>query len=724
VTGARKGDPRRADPASAGTPTPGDRSGSGLAVVGAVPPEADGNGPRAAAALLAALAARGVPAWPVVLADDDAVADAIARADAVVLIDPRPVHAELARVARLAGARRLVLAPQAYAFCEIASRTCDRCPLAKTCRASDRVAVYRALAARADLIVYASDLHRAASEDYLGAHPAKTCVMPPPGVPVLAGGPPAPTADAIAFAGGDPVEWSNLTAWATAHPDRALAIHGPPPPGIAIPANVQLRPPIGTRTQLDLLAAARTLVVLPGHPLPFGIAAAAAYRAGVEVVTNDQVGLAAHAVTPAAFDRALAAADAALAGAVVELARTPPPAPIAATPLGRVLLHVHHVGLGDSINLSALARTLIDAGAAVTYAVPAAHHPLLADQLPGGAVAIASELDLASARGAHDTIVEVTIKPSDAFAGDIVEDRWLQLALDRQPSGMTPMHEQFLALFARAGHALVPRRPEIALTAGELAAGRALYRDAGIDLARELVVAIHPGAGNPGKRWAAARFAALIGRLRERGARIAVVGGATEGELAAEIAAAAPGIDLVRCGTPLRDVGAVLAAATLVVANDSGLMHLASAVGTPTLGIFGPTSERLWGPTHRYAAGVRARGAEPTKALAALAPEDVERAFVGLARRVAGEPPLAPSTRITASPRATRIATGDGIEWRGRAVVTIHGPDPIAPIVEACRAEPAWASLAADHDPDLLAALLAAEVIVPVWSVRALGSGP
>src|SRR6185503_13933680 len=104
---------------------------------------------------------------------------------------------------------------------------------------------------------------------------------------------------------------------------------------------------------------------------------------------------------------------------------------------------------------------------------------------------------------------------------------------------------------------------------------------------------------------------------------------------------------------------------------------------TPSLGIFGPTSERLWGPTHPYAAGVRARGAEPTKALAALTPDEVERAFVGLARKVAGEPPLAPSTRIVPSPRLTRADAGGAVEWRGRAVVTVRGADdPIAPVVE------------------------------------------
>src|SRR5262249_53677790 len=161
--------------------------------------------------------------------------------------------------------------PAGYPFCEIASRTCDRCPLAKTCPSSDRVAVYRALTARADLVVYASALQRDASEPFVGTA-RTTHVLPPPGIPPLAAAP--ITVDAVAFAGGDPVEWSNLRDWATAHPDRTLITHGLAPPDLAAPPNLTVRPPLGARAQLDVLASARTLVVLPGHPLPFGIAAA------------------------------------------------------------------------------------------------------------------------------------------------------------------------------------------------------------------------------------------------------------------------------------------------------------------------------------------------------------------------------------------------------------------------------------------------------------------
>jgi len=206
-----------------------------------------------------------------------------------------------------------------------------------------------------------------------------------------------------------------------------------------------------------------------------------------------------------------------------------------------------------------------------------------------------------------------------------------------------------------------------------------------------------------------------------RRARVVIVGGPGEEALVDEVAAA--GVDMVSAAAPLREVAALLAAVTIVVANDSGLMHVASAVGTPALGIFGPTSEWLWGPTHPYAGGVRARGADPRTALAALGCDEVERAFVALARRVAGEPPLSPHRRIVASPTLERTHAGDAIEWRGRAVVTVAASaddDPVAAVVSACGAAPSWAELAEAHDRELLVALLAAEVIVPAWAAEGL----
>jgi len=83
-----------------------------------------------------------------------------------------------------------------------------------------------------------------------------------------------------------------------------------------------------------------------------------------------------------------------------------------------------------------------------------------------------------------------------------------------------------------------------------------------------------------------------------------VVGGPAEKALAQEIVAAGgPGVrDLT--GNDLRNGVLAMAAAGVAISNDSGLMHIAAALGTPTMGIFGPTSPYLWAPLNGLAATV------------------------------------------------------------------------------------------------------------------------
>jgi heptosyltransferase-2 len=113
-------------------------------------------------------------------------------------------------------------------------------------------------------------------------------------------------------------------------------------------------------------------------------------------------------------------------------------------------------------------------------------------------------------------------------------------------------------------------------------------------------VALCPGAIGPGKQWPVAHYGELARRLAANGIATWVTGSLAERPLATEIAAA--GGPLVRDFTgPLRDAVLMLAAARAVVANDSGLLHIAAALGTPSVGIFGPTDPRLWGPLNPVA---------------------------------------------------------------------------------------------------------------------------
>lgn len=91
------------------------------------------------------------------------------------------------------------------------------------------------------------------------------------------------------------------------------------------------------------------------------------------------------------------------------------------------------------------------------------------------------------------------------------------------------------------------------------------------------------------RRWGADNFAALAGLLIGSGCRVVMIGGNGDRKISARIKAAQPEV-VDFCGrTSLSEVAALLKKAGLVVCNDSGLMHLADAVGARIIAIFGPT---------------------------------------------------------------------------------------------------------------------------------------
>lgn len=117
------------------------------------------------------------------------------------------------------------------------------------------------------------------------------------------------------------------------------------------------------------------------------------------------------------------------------------------------------------------------------------------------------------------------------------------------------------------------------------------------------IVALAPGSVGPSKRWT--YYPELARQLAARGIDVWVVGGPGEKPLADEIVkAGGPRVrDLT--GTDLRNGILALAAADLAISNDSGLVHTAAAIGTPTVGIFGPTSPYHWAPLNGLAATVQ-----------------------------------------------------------------------------------------------------------------------
>lgn len=112
--------------------------------------------------------------------------------------------------------------------------------------------------------------------------------------------------------------------------------------------------------------------------------------------------------------------------------------------------------------------------------------------------------------------------------------------------------------------------------------------------ARAGVTLVHPGAAAGSRRWPADRFAAVAAALTGRGHQVVITGGGSEVALAQQVARASG--TAARTGSTLAELAGAVAAARLVICGDTGVAHLASAYGTPSVLLFGPVSPGLWGP--------------------------------------------------------------------------------------------------------------------------------
>jgi heptosyltransferase III len=112
------------------------------------------------------------------------------------------------------------------------------------------------------------------------------------------------------------------------------------------------------------------------------------------------------------------------------------------------------------------------------------------------------------------------------------------------------------------------------------------------------IVALHPGAGNREKRWPLPNYAELARALtRERKCGVILVEGPAERGIAAEVAdGAARGRVAIAKSLPVKVLAGVLARCAWFVGNDSGISHLAAALGIASIALFGPTSPEVWAP--------------------------------------------------------------------------------------------------------------------------------
>ncbi|MGA9351695.1 MAG: glycosyltransferase family 9 protein, partial [Anaerolineae bacterium] len=114
----------------------------------------------------------------------------------------------------------------------------------------------------------------------------------------------------------------------------------------------------------------------------------------------------------------------------------------------------------------------------------------------------------------------------------------------------------------------------------------------------DLLICIHPGVGAPVKLWENAAWAQVADALAQRyGAKVILTGSVEESPLCRAVAEQMTARPIVAAGeTSLGGLAAIMARCQLVLGVDSGPLHLAVAMGTPTVHLFGPVDSRAFGP--------------------------------------------------------------------------------------------------------------------------------
>ena len=208
-----------------------------------------------------------------------------------------------------------------------------------------------------------------------------------------------------------------------------------------------------------------------------------------------------------------------------------------------------------------------------------------------------------------DTVVDLTDGDRAAFLtwisgapvriGFNAERRWIGRCYTRVINSDAGAHriERDLSALAPLAIPVIDRIPRMWLTEQDDSTVEDLGRRLGLQSDRPWVV-IQPGARYWFKAWPAERFAELADRLVDRhGCQVLVAGSTAEASLAQTVVKQAKHRLISIAGlSGVRTLAALLQRSALFVGNDTGAMHIAAAVGTPLVGLFGPSNPMEWGP--------------------------------------------------------------------------------------------------------------------------------
>jgi ADP-heptose:LPS heptosyltransferase len=202
----------------------------------------------------------------------------------------------------------------------------------------------------------------------------------------------------------------------------------------------------------------------------------------------------------------------------------------------------------------------------------------------------------------HRRIGAASLQGRNNFTGYLYH---LRVPLFWDTHSLVHQTQRNLAIASSLGLEEVSQELDIGLTSEERAEGKRLLNEK-ID-GHKFVIGFHPGAAKIPNRWDALLFAELANRCAEiLGAFLVITAGPDDDEPLREMTMNMPNDHLLLHNEPIRLVASVLANCDVYVSNDTGMMHVAAAAGTPTLSLFGPTDPLQWAPPgngHRFILG-------------------------------------------------------------------------------------------------------------------------
>jgi len=177
------------------------------------------------------------------------------------------------------------------------------------------------------------------------------------------------------------------------------------------------------------------------------------------------------------------------------------------------------------------------------------------------------------------------------------------------PRGRIHLTDHHLSSVASLGIPTHPAAPTIYLKNEDMNWAEAFLRNMRCDPdSGRGILALHPGAGSRKKAWPAHRFAAVARMLTRDDMQSLIIEGPADEQLVLDTLRDLNGLEpVILRHLSLVQLGAILKHCSLYIGNDSGVSHLAAAVGIPTIAIFGPTDPVVWAPRGERASWLRGK---------------------------------------------------------------------------------------------------------------------